>query len=90
MCAGLEQQAKQQLRVAQAACNQLMWQMPRVLFHFPQGVNADVRTQLMVSRLSGQRNMLVLHETMEAGPHMYSADINTLWTCGIYACLHWS
>ncbi|DBA72354.1 TPA: hypothetical protein ACH3X2_010511 [Trebouxia sp. C0005] len=43
---GLEQQAKQQLRIAKAACNQLMWQAPTVLFHFPQGVYTDVKTQL--------------------------------------------
>jgi len=54
----MEQQAKQQLRVAQAACNQLMWQMPSVLFHFPQGVHTDVKTQLMVSQLDGQVSSL--------------------------------
>ncbi|DBA72355.1 TPA: hypothetical protein ACH3X2_010511 [Trebouxia sp. C0005] len=48
---GLEQQAKQQLRIAKAACNQLMWQAPTVLFHFPQGVYTDVKTQLTVSQL---------------------------------------
>jgi hypothetical protein len=69
MCAGLEQQAKQQLRVAQAACNQLMWQMPRVMFHFPQGVNTDVRTQLTVSRLSGGLQKRVLICTVQTSTH---------------------
>jgi len=64
--------------------------MPRVLFHFPQGVSTDVKTQLTVSPLSGQCNMLLLHETKEAGHHIYSADINTLLACGVDAWLRWS
>lgn len=78
---GLEQQAKQQLRVAQAACNQLMWQMPTVLFHFPQGVHTDVKTQLtaMGVRVSGPGLFdPALLPPMPPAPSVTNLDVTTL------------
>ena len=47
-CAGLLQQAQQQLEVAKAACNVVRWQSPSVIFHLPLGVHPAVKAELNV------------------------------------------
>jgi hypothetical protein len=43
---GLKQQAAEQLAIASAACNQLRWEPPKVVFHFAGGASADVAAEL--------------------------------------------
>lgn len=45
---GLQQQAEEQLQVAQAPCNSVKWRSPTVVTHFPQGWHPAVKAELNV------------------------------------------
>lgn len=60
-CAGLADQAAEHVRVAAAACNELRWQAPSVVYHFPMGCSAEVSDELQRLGITVTGDLTTLH-----------------------------
>ena len=88
----LKQQAAEQLAVAGAACNQLRWTPPAVVFHFAGGASAEVAAELraMGITVTGQHDLPAL-DPATASCHLehdvQAASWRLMWQqCPVSSC----
>ena len=89
---GLKQQAAEQLEVAGAACNQLRWTPPAVVFHFAGGASAEVAAELraMGITVTGQDDLLALDPATASCHLEHDVQAASWWLmwqqCSVSSC----